>query len=73
MPPPQSKIQHSKSNIQNQKFPSPLPPFAFRVCAPTRVGALRLYPVLLSGLGVSNSFPNQKFSIKNQTSARKRA
>ena len=33
----------------------------------------RLYPVLLSGLSVSNSFPNQKFNIQNQTSARKRA
>jgi len=39
---------------------NPFPTFAFRVCAPTRVGALRLYPVLLSGLRMSNLF-----SIKN--------
>ena len=49
------------------KIENPPAPFAFRVCAPTRVGALRLYPVpaliwsgLLSGLSVSNLF-----SIKN--------
>jgi hypothetical protein len=62
----------AKSNIS-------APPFASRVCAPTcpdqRRGRRRGFAALprpASGLSVSNSFPNQKFSIKNQTFTRKR-